>query len=218
MARIRSFATPHKGLRNVISKFAFRLGQTDFSDAAALQQLKDLGHEMFTLLNDHVHTENEHTLRHLEQRAPGSSAHDREDHEKLDHIQDELQLQLQQLTGKESPEEMHDFYLRFTLFQSQYLEHTHEEEVVTERLLQKHFSDDELMQHRQAIMKRISPEVLLLWLKYTIPAQRLDESVGMLSGLKTNAPPPFFERVLETIKSQMELKSYKELTRLSGIS
>src|SRR5690606_23068705 len=112
--------------------------------------------------NDHVHTENEHTLRHLEERAPGSSAHDREDHEKLDQIQDDLQVRLQQLTGKETPEEMHDFYLRFTLFQSEYLEHTHEEEAVTELLLQKHFSDDELMQHRQAIMKKLAPEILLL--------------------------------------------------------
>lgn len=218
MARIRSFASPHKGLRNVISKFSFRLGQIDFSDESALQRLKDLGNEMFTLLNDHVHTENEHTLRHLEERAPGSSAHDREDHDKLDHIQDELQLQLQQLTGKETPEEIHEFYLKFSLFQSQYLEHTHEEELVTERLLQEHFSDDELTQHRQKIMKRLAPETLLLWLKYIIPAQRADESVGMLSGLKANAPTPFFERVMETVKGEMEQSGYLELTRRLGIS
>ena len=216
MATIRSFSTPHNGLRNVISQFAFRLGQTDVSNLSALQRLKELGSEMFTLLNDHVHTENEHTLRHLEERAPGSSVHDKEDHERLDQIQDELQAHLHALTGKESPEQMHDFYLNFTLFQSQYLEHIHEEEVVTELLLQKHFTDDELMQHRQAIMKKLQPETLLLWLKYVIPAQRIDESLGMLSGLKANAPAPYFERVMQTVKGEMEAARYRELEAAIG--
>lgn len=211
MATIRSFAAPHKGLRNVISKFAFRLGYTDFSNASALQDLKVLGEEMFTLLNDHVHTENEHTLRHLEERVPGASAHDRADHEKLDEIQNALQRQLQELTGQESSGQVHSFYLDFSLFQSQYLEHTDEEERVTEVLLQKHFTDDELSRHRQTIMKTLKPETLLLWLKYIVPAQHIDESVGMLSGLKVSAPKPFFERVLETIEIEMDQERYNEL-------
>lgn len=213
MATIRSFATPHKGLRNVISKFAFLLGNTDVRADSALQRLKSLGSEMFTLLNDHVHTENEHTLKLLEERAPGASEHDRDDHEKLERIQDNLQRQLEQLRGTETVEEMHSLYLSFALFQSQYLEHTHEEESVTELLLQKHFSDDELIQHRQAIMKKLQPNILLLWLKYVIPAQRIDESLGMLSGLKANAPQPFFAQVMETIKNEMDPGRYIELVQ-----
>src|SRR5690606_8506606 len=188
MATIRSFAAPHKGLRNVISQFAFRLGQTDISDPSALQQLKQLGNEMFALLNDHVHTENEHTLRHLEERAPGASVHDREDHEKLAQIQDDLKHQLQTLTGQETHQQMHDFYLRFTLFQSQFLERTHAAETVTEALLQQHFPYAELIRHRQTLLTRLSPDILLLGLKYIVPAQRGEESLGMLSGLKANVP------------------------------
>lgn len=216
MSTIKSFSAPHKGLRNIMATFAFRLGQTDVADTTALQRLKALGDEMFALLNDHVHTENEHTLRHLEERAPGSSAHDREDHDKLDRIQHELQRQLQTLTGKETAEQMHDFYLSFTLFQSQYLEHIHDEETVTELLLQKHFTDDELLQHRQEIMKRLAPDTLLLWLKYIIPAQRTDENITMLSVLKANAPEPYFERVMRTIEPEMERLRYEELEGLLG--
>jgi len=211
MATIRSFAAPHKGLRNVISKFAFRLGHTDFSNASALQRLKVLGEEMFTLLNDHVRTENEHTLRCLEERVPGASAPDREDHEKLDEIQNDLQRQLLTFTGRETPEQVHVYYLNFALFQSQYLEHTHEEETVTELLLQQHFTDEELIQHRQTIMKKLEPNTLLLWLKYIIPAQRIDESVGMLAGLKANAPEVFFKQVMETIKVEIAPERYNEL-------
>jgi hypothetical protein len=211
MAKIRSFATPHKGLRNVISKFSFRLGYTDFTNATALQSLKDLGNEMFKLLNDHVHTENDHTLRHLEERIPGASAHDRHDHEKLDAIQNNLQMQVQKLTGEESADEIHAFYLKFALFQSEYLEHINEEETVTEILLQKHFTDEELIQHRMGIMKKLEPNMLTLWLKYVIPAQRVDESIGMLAGLKANAPEAFFSEVMSTIKSEMDQERYEEL-------
>lgn len=211
MGTIRSFATPHKGLRNVISKFSFRLGYTDLTNPTALQSLKELGDEMFKLLHDHVNTENEHTLRYLEERVPGASAHDREDHEKLDTIQNELQMQVQQLTGKESTDEIHELYLKFALFQSEYLEHINEEETVTEMLLQKHFTDEELIQHRMQIMKKLTPDMLTLWLKYVIPAQRIDESMGMLTGLKANAPETVFKQVMAAIKSNMEDERYQEL-------
>ncbi len=213
MARIRSFAAPHKGLRNIISKFSFRLGYTDFKNPSALQSLKNLGKEMFNLLNDHVHTENDHTLRHLEERVPGASAHDRDDHEKLDAVQEDLQMQLLGLTGEESADEIHAVYLKFALFQSEYLEHINEEETVTEVLLQNHFTDEELIQHRMGIMKKLEPDMLTLWLKYIIPAQRVDESIGMLAGLKANAPEPFFKQVMSTIKGEMEQERYQELER-----
>ena len=213
MATIRSFAAPHKGLRNVISKFSFRLGNTDFTNPAALQSLKGLGNEMFTLLNDHVHTENDYTLRHLEERVPGASSHDRDDHEKLDAVQGDLQRHLEKLNGEESADGVHAFYLKFALFQSEYLEHINEEETVTEVLLQKHFTDEEFIQHRLEIMKKLAPDMLTLWLKYVIPAQRIDESIGMLAGLKANAPDPFFNQVMSTIKSEMEQERYQELER-----
>lgn len=211
MARIRSFATPHKGLRNVISKFSLRLGYTEFNNPTAIQALKELGDEMFKLLNDHVHTENDHTLRHLEERMPGASAHDRHDHEKLDAIQNELQMQVRKLTGKEPADEIHGLYLKFALFQSEYLEHINEEETVTEILLQKYFTDEELIQHRTEIMQKLEPNMLTLWLKYVIPAQRLGESIGMLAGLKADAPEAFFIKVMSTIKREMEQERYEEL-------
>lgn len=198
MARIRSFAAPHKGFRNAISKFSFRLGHTDFTNPSSLQSLKDLGKEMFGLLDDHVHTENDHTLKHLEECVPGASTHDRDDHEKLDAVQSDLQIQLNNMTGDESADAIHSFYLKFALFQSEYLEHINEEETVTEVLLQKHFTDEE-------------PDMLTLWLKYVIPAQRIDESISMLSGLKANAPEPFFNQVMSTIKGEMEQERYQEL-------
>lgn len=211
MNRIRSFAAPHKGLRNVIGKFSLCLGYTDFTDSRQLQPLKHLGNEMFTLLNDHVHTENEHTLKHLEEKVKGSSEHDKADHERLESIQNSLQQQLETFRGTESNDAIHSFYLNFSMFQSQYLEHIFEEETVTELLLQQHFSDEELVQHRIAIMKKLEFPMLLLWLKYIIPAQSEPESIEMLSGLKSSAPKEAFDTVLNTLKHEMDPGRYESL-------
>jgi hypothetical protein len=211
MPIIKSFAAPHKGLRNVISKFSFQLGHTDFDDPPQLSKLKGLGSDMFTLLKDHVNTENNHTLKHLEERVHGASEHDKHDHEKLELIQDSLENQLENFTGNESADEIHSFYLNFSMFQSQYLEHIYEEETVTELLLQQHFTDEELLQHRIAIMQKVPFPVMLLWMKYTIPAQSEKESLDMLGGLKANAPKEVFEEVLQAISAEMNAERYKSL-------
>ncbi len=216
MPRVRSFDLPHKALRNVIAQFSFRLGSVDVTDPKQLESLKQLGEEMFGMLKNHVITENEHTLSHLETRAPGSGEHDRADHERLEVIQDDLQYWINHLSGNESPDEMHNLYLEFSRFHSEYLEHIFEEETVTEILLQKHFSDEELIQLRMSIMKEIEPQMMLLWLKYAVPAQREEQNIGLLSGFKTNAPAPVFEQVLAVIKSEMTSDAYQSLlTRLA---
>jgi len=211
MSRVRSFAAPHKGLRYLIAKFASNLGHTDFSNYAQLTVLKQLGLEMFTLLDDHVHTENEHTLKHLEQRVPGASGHDVADHEKLEAVQNSLAQRLSGFNGHETADEIHTFYIDFSLFHSQYLEHIFEEETVTELLLQQNFSDEELIQHRNNIMQRLAFPVLLLWLKYIIPAQPEEESLAMLFGFKANAPQPAFEQVMSAIKSELDKERYESL-------
>lgn len=217
MARIRLLVAPHKGLRNLLGKFSFCLGSANLADPRQLAYLQQLGQELFTLLNDHVHTENESMLARLEERLPGASKHDKADHQRLEAVQDALQQQLAGLTGEESAEEMHQFYLNFSHFQSQYLEHIFEEETVTELLLQQHFSDEELMQQRALTMQRIKFPILLLWLKYMIPAQGEPESVGMLSGFRANAPAEAFEQVLAVIKPEMDANRFHRLVaKLNG--
>lgn len=213
MIRIKSFDAPHKGLRNVLGQFSLLAGQTDYGNPEQVATLKTLGHEMFTLLNDHVHTENEFTLKHLEERVKGASVHDLHDHEVLEKEQDVLQDSLNTLNGKQSADEGHRFYLAFSKYHSRYLEHIHEEETVTELLLQQNFTDEELIQHRVEIMQRIQFPILLLWLKYTIPAQSEENRVGMLSAFKANAPKEAFDAVLATIKPVMKEEDYASLIK-----
>lgn len=211
MTRVKSFDVPHKGLRSIISKFVELAGKIDYSNSIQLNKLQVLGKEMFDLLNDHVHTENEHTLKALEQRVPGASEHDLHDHELLEQEQDVLQHKLQALNGTQNTDETHQFYLDASLFQSRYFEHIYHEETVTEKLLQDNFTDEELIASRIEIMKQIAFPMLLLWLKNIVPAQQENASVGMLSGFKANAPKEAFDAVLAIIQPEMNVQAFQSL-------
>jgi hypothetical protein len=63
-------------------------------------------------------------------------------------------------------------------------------------------------------MKNMEFSMLLLWLKYAVPAQRADQNAGMLSGFKTNAPPEAYEQVLKVIRSEMDSEAYAHLLSL----
>ncbi len=161
MAIHRSYAASHKGLRNILGQFSLLAGRTDYGSPADVQRLKALGDEMFMLLTHHLHTENDHLLALLEQRVPGALQHNLRDHEELEVIQQDVADRLARLDGTQTALEGHAFHLAFTAFQGRYLGHIHHEEVVTEELLLKHFTEAELIANSERIVQQVEFPVLL---------------------------------------------------------
>lgn len=216
MTRPRSFSTPHKGLRNILSQFTMLAGQTDFSDLAQVGQLKTLGNEMFMLLTEHMHTENNFTIRHLEERIPGFAQQELDDHEAVEAIQEALHQRLNALDGTQDANEAHEFYLAAANFQSIYLEHIHHEETDTEKLLWETFTDEELLQHRMEILAHIPPQIMVVWFKYMIPAQNEAENLEMLGGFKANAPREAYEGVMSMLQVVMSPERFRSLRMKLG--
>jgi hypothetical protein len=212
MKKEKSYAASHKGIRNLLSKFSLLAGKTNYSDMNQVMELKKLGDEMFFLLTHHLHTENDDLLKPLEERVPGSSKHDLEDHERLEEIQTEIANQLSGLDGTQDEESGHAFYLSFTGFQSRYLEHILREELVTERLLLANFTSEELRENSMRIMQKVEFPVLLLSMKYIIPAQPEEENLKIMRAFKANAPEEAFHAVLNIIKPEMNDHDYVSLT------
>lgn len=212
MKKEKSYAASHKGLRNVISKFSLLAGKTNYADMQEVEKLKKLGEEMFFLLTHHLHTENDDLLRPLEERVHGASRHDLDDHERLEKIQSDIAQQLSQLDGQQDEEAGHSFYLSFTNFHSQYLEHILQEELVTENLLLDNFTAEELQENSMKIMQKVEFPVILLSLKYIIPAQSLSENIKILSAFKANAPAEALQAVLDIIQPEMSDEEFVLLT------
>ena len=211
MEKEKSYAASHKGLRNILSKFSLLAGKTNYADGAQVEKLKKLGDELFFLLSHHLHTENEDLLQPLEAKVPGASLHDLDDHERLEKMQADIMNQLAKLDGTQDEESGHKFYLAFTAFHSQYLEHILQEELVTENLLLANFTGEELQENSMRIMQKVEFPVLLLSLKYIIPAQTEKENLKILRAFKTNAPAEAFEAVLDIIKPEMPEQEYLSL-------
>ena len=199
MKRMKTYDVPHKGLRNALSQMSLLAGKTNYANPREVEELYNLGVDVFKILTIHAADENEVTLAELEARCQGCSQHDMEDHEQIYLAQDKLERLLSEIyinskTAKDLTSEGAEFYLAFSEFHGEYLEHTAEEERITQPLLWQNFRDEELASHRGRIMAKNPPETLLIWFKFIIPAQSHAERVGLLTGFKKMAPRPFFNQ------------------------
>ena len=218
MKRIKSYDVPHKGLRNALSQMQLLAGKTNYSNQNEVEQLYKLGEDVFKILTIHAIDENEITLAELEQRCAGCSQHDIEDHEQIHLGQDKLEKLLASIytsskAGQDVTDDGEEFYLAFSEFHGTYLEHTAEEERVTQPMLWKYFTDEELALHRGKIMAKNPPQTLLIWFRFVIPSQSYKERVGLLTGFKKMAPEPFFNEGMQVIKQVLTEKEFDELSK-----
>jgi hypothetical protein len=216
MKGMKSYDVPHKGLRNALSQLQLLAGKTNYANQNEVEQLYKLGGDVFKILTIHAIDENEITLTELEERCSGCSQHDMEDHEQIQLIQDKLEKLLATIynnskEGQDVSEDGEEFYLAFSEFHGTYLEHTAEEERVTQPMLWKYFTDEELASHRGKIMAKNTPQTLLIWFKFVIPSQSHKERVGLLTGFKKMAPEPFFNEGMQVIKQVLTEKEFDEL-------
>ena len=218
MKRIKPYDVPHKGLRNALSQMSLLAGRANYADQKEVEQLYELGVDLFRILTIHGSDENEVTLAELETRCPGCSQHDLEDHVYLHEEQEKLESLLNTIStgskaGKDSTEDGAEFYLVFSEFHASYLEHTAEEERVTQPLLWKHFTDEELASHREKIMAKNPPQTLLTWFRFVIPAQSHPERVSLLTGFKKMAPAPFFNDGMGVIRKVLPTREFEALQK-----
>lgn len=174
-------------------------GQTNFRKPEAIDKLKKAGTEMFFLLTPHANTEDTIVLKALENKVPGAAEHDTLDHVKIEELQHNLENHLNRLTASASESDAHDFYLKFALFFSLYLEHIDEEETVTQQLIWENLSVEEQLSIHASIVKKMDPAVYAIWLKHMIPAQNENENIAMLDAISRNMPADKFEVLMETL-------------------
>jgi hypothetical protein len=219
--RLKSYDIPHKALRNALSQLSLLAGKTDFSNKKEVEQLYHLGSDVFMMLNKHAEDENVVVLADLESRCPGASKHDTEDHTSLHVTQHQLEELLNKIhsdaqAGKNVTADGEEFYLAFSEYHSIYLEHTAEEERITQPLLWKYFTDEELIGHRGRIMSTMPPEMLLKWFRFILPAQNPMERAAMLTGVKQMAPPPFFAQIMELAQKVLSPQELEKLQLAIG--
>jgi len=222
-SRMKTFDIPHKGLRNLLGQLNYLAGNTDFSRPDQVERLHQTGHDLFHLLTEHAKGEDEFLLTALEQRCPGASQHNSEDHLVIEKQQAELEKMLNELAAQAENGPVADtlatrFYTELNRFHSAYLLHMLEEEDATQNLLWEYFSDEELMGITQQIVAHIPPGTMMLWFKYSIPALNHAERLNWLRGVKAGAPEPVFNQIIESLKPVLSVSEFIRLEQeLSGL-
>ena len=214
MERLKSLDSPHKGLRNALSKLALIAGKTNYASVESVKKLQLISKDVFHLLKDHTATENKFILGALDAVNQSFTKDYYTDHVEMDQTEQQLFDRIMSLNGEQTNDFGHQLYLDICQFQSHYLEHINEEDIALEAEMQKHFTDEDLMQHQIAIMGEMSFETLLLWFKYIVPARRPEENAQVLSGFKSAAPESAFNAVIEIIKNEISEDELHEIQSL----
>ena len=211
MERLKSLDPPHKGLRNALSKLALIAGKTNYTSINSVEKLQLIAKDVFHLLKDHTATENKFILAPLEKINPSFTKDYYSHHLEIDGIEEQLLDRIMALNGQQTNDHGHQLYLDICQFQSHYLKHINEEDILLEAEMQKHFTDEDLMQHQIAIMGEMNFETLLLWFKYIVPARRPEENAQVLSGFKSAVPESAFNAVIEIIKNEVSENELHEI-------
>lgn len=215
-SRISLVTSPHKGIRYAFAQLGCKAGSLDFADQTAVADLKNQLVEFGELLEEHADLENRFILTALEERAPGSARHDEEDHKQLHFMQENLLSKLDAILALSgSPAEAarlgYEFYQDFGMLHAAHLEHMMEEETVTQNLMWKHFTDEELRGLHGQIVGSIPPPVMLAWMQFILPASTRGERADMLKGMQANAPAPFFMQVMTAARQHLPTGEFEKL-------
>ncbi len=189
----------HKGIRFALTQLLVRLGSTDFADAEAAALMVIAVRAQLALSASHMAHEEAHI--HIPLRARSAAACVMVDYQHDHHRQRFVELEallarMETAPAAARPALGRDLYLAFSLFVSEDLQHMHEEETVTLPLLQRLFTDAELMAMEQAIVSAIPGPEMITWMRVMLPAMSRPERGLMLAHMRADAPEAAYEAVL----------------------
>ena len=209
--RVNIYGFPHKALRSALSQLSLLAGKTNYSDATSLQALKDQNQVSMTLLDTHLHSEEEFLLPALEAKVKGSVQENMEEHVMLVKLEESFNALLESITVDATPDKGAAYYAAISNFHSKYLAHMEMEEQEMNPLIWANFTDEELLGIHGQIMASLSPEHSMLWFKYIVPSLNPTERSVILGGLKANAPQPAFNAVIHMLKSELTEQEHSDM-------
>lgn len=196
----------HKGLRLAHAGLIVRLGEAD-----PVADQKVLLDDLLAHLNIAAgHLDHEDSFIHPALDAAAAGATDDLVEHHLSHRHD-LELLLALIAGlRTAPGETRlagwrELYLSFCAFVAADLEHMAHEETVIWPKLCAHFSDEQLAELEMRIVGSLSPDETIAVMRIMLPAMAPQERIGLLAGMKADAPPEAYQAVI-TLAAKPALK------------
>ena len=212
--RMNIYGFPHKGIRILLSQLSKLSGNTDYSNAMALEKLKSSTTELVAILNLHLNSEEDVVLPALEAKVPGNTSENIEEHMQLERDVQAFDNQLKDISVDSTPNLGANFYMAITDFHSKYLAHMAMEERDINPLIWANFTDEEIIGWHGQVMSTLTPDQIMMWFKYIVPALNPFERSIIMGGFKENAPSELFDSVLNNLKEYMSENEHLQLGRI----
>ncbi len=212
MERANIYGFPHKGIRNGLSQLLLLAGKTDYTKSDSVNKLNDLTKEVLEILDLHLHSEEDVILPAVEAKVPGSAHENIEEHKALEKEVDDIAAQINTIKANPNPAFGIAFFNAINGFMSRYLLHMQMEENEINTIIWKTFTDEEIMAWHGQVMSTLKPDQITLWFKYIVPALNPMEQSIILGGFKMNAPPEFYQTVMDMLKNYLTIHEYQNCT------
>ena len=208
----------HKLMRAELTELLVRMGRVDFANESAATRIVGELEVMLVACEQHIEHEVRFVHPHLAARLP--NALEKIDAEHGDHARfvTELRAQINAVNSAASPELRalagHTLYLHYNAFVADTLAHMVEEERVLQPLIHRAFTDEELIDIHEGIIRSMSPEETFRTLGGMIPAVNGPERAGILGGMHAGAPPEAFNAFIAMLRPRLDDAAWAELVGL----
>ena len=212
--RVDIYTGIHKAVRSFLCDTLTRVARLDLEDEAevadTLRQVRDL----LEFCEHHIANEERFVHPAMEARQPGSAAGTAADHA---HHAVEVAAMREDCATVESGSTMQKeaawrcLQRRLAQFTGDSLLHMDEEETANNAVLHACYTDAELIELHRQILASLPPEEMatdLCWiLKGSSPAER----VGLMAGIRGDAPPPVFDAMLALARQSLDASGWNKL-------
>ena len=199
-ARVDLYRLPHRGLRAAMAHALVNAG-TAATDRQSLDVVANEVEALALMCKKHLEHENAFVHPAMEQRTPGSSRNTADDHIGHERAIDRLNGLVGQLRAhpaqKPARELLDQLYRTLALFVADNLEHMDLEERHNMRVLQAVYTDAELSSLERELVASIAPDVMLMFMRWMLPAMSADERGEFLAQMALGAPPVVILAVID---------------------
>jgi iron-sulfur cluster repair protein YtfE (RIC family) len=208
----------HKAIRTALGDLVIRMGKTTFANESAARRTVGELDELLTWCDEHIEHEIQFIHPRLAERLPNALAKIDDGHDDHTRLVTELRAliagvrsasttDLRMLAGK-------TLYLHFTTFVAETLAHMVEEERVLQPLMQRFFTDEELLAMNNALVQSLPPEKMFADAARMLVALNGTERAAMLAGARTTVPPPVLQALLAEVRPRLDEEEWSELLAL----
>jgi hemerythrin-like domain-containing protein len=219
--RSNVYRAPHKMLRFLLANLLVEMGRTTFGETAQIEPILVQLESALVACDSHIEHEDSHVRPILAGRAPNAvSTLDTEHAEHAEHVA-ELRALARSLGGATTAEARtslgETLYLHVTVFVAETLAHMAYEERVVQPLVERLFTDEELLAIHGAIIASIPPAEMMVALQAMIPASNREERAEMLGNVRAGAGEGAFRGILQSVRGLLRQDDFADLCGRLGV-